>query len=141
MAENVVADVYTEDKQELVLNALHRATFDSKLAALENGIDTPLTREFSDKGVNLSGGEAQKIAIARRDRISKSSYSDAQYKSVLYLDDMPEEDDVKDTWLADKSDFTDDIMAAFLKEEFISTLTTRQKEVFDNKLFPSRINM
>lgn len=65
VAENVVADVYTEDKQERVLNALHQATFDSKLATLENGIDTPLTREFSEKGVNLSGGEAQKIAIAR----------------------------------------------------------------------------
>ena len=65
VAENVAADVYTEDKRELVLNALHQATFDSKLKALENGIDTPLTREFSDKGVNLSGGEAQKIAIAR----------------------------------------------------------------------------
>ena len=65
VAENVVADVYTEDKRELVLSALHQATFDSKLEALENGIDTPLTREFSEKGVNLSGGEAQKIAIAR----------------------------------------------------------------------------
>ena len=29
------------------------------------GIDTHLTREFNDDGVNLSGGEAQKIAIAR----------------------------------------------------------------------------
>ena len=26
---------------------------------------TPLTREFDERGVNLSGGEAQKIAIAR----------------------------------------------------------------------------
>lgn len=65
VAENVIADVYTEDKKKQVLNALHQATFDSKLATLENGIDTPLTREFSEKGVNLSGGEAQKIAIAR----------------------------------------------------------------------------
>ena len=65
VAENVVADIYTEDKRELVLSALRQATFDSKLAALEDGIDTPLTREFSEKGVNLSGGEAQKIAIAR----------------------------------------------------------------------------
>lgn len=48
-----------------MLEALHRATFDDKLAALESGIDTVLTREFDDKGTNLSGGEAQKIAIAR----------------------------------------------------------------------------
>ncbi len=65
VAENVVADIYTDDMRDKVLDALHRSTFDDKLASLENGIDTPLTREFSDKGVNLSGGEAQKIAIAR----------------------------------------------------------------------------
>lgn len=84
--------------------------------------------EVSREIMRLLRAEEKRI---RRDRISKSSYSDVQYRSVLYLDDMPEEDDVKDTWLADKSDFTDDIMVAFLKEEFISTLTTRQKEVFD----------
>ncbi len=65
IAENVIADVYTEDQSERVLSALHKATFDEKLKTLEKGIDTPLTREFSDNGVNLSGGEAQKIAIAR----------------------------------------------------------------------------
>ena len=31
----------------------------------EKGLDTPLTRELDENGVNLSGGEAQKIAIAR----------------------------------------------------------------------------
>ena len=37
----------------------------SKLSALKDGLDTQLTTEFSDDGVNLSGGEAQKTAIAR----------------------------------------------------------------------------
>ncbi|MGN0533818.1 MAG: ABC transporter ATP-binding protein [Eubacterium sp.] len=32
---------------------------------LEKGIDTPLLREFDDEGIMVSGGEAQKIAIAR----------------------------------------------------------------------------
>lgn len=65
VAENVISDVYTKDQHERVLTALHQATFDEKLSHLENGIDTLLTREFSDKGISLSGGEAQKIAIAR----------------------------------------------------------------------------
>ena len=60
-----MAGEYTEEMKEKVLTALHKATFDNKLKTLEKGIDTPLTREFVDDGVNLSGGENQKIAIAR----------------------------------------------------------------------------
>jgi ATP-binding cassette subfamily B protein len=65
IAENVAADIYNHENKEKVLKALHLGTFDGKLESLEKGIDTRLTREFSDEGVNLSGGEAQKIAIAR----------------------------------------------------------------------------
>lgn len=65
IAENVIAGEYTEDMEERVLTALKQSTFDDKLATLKDGINTPLTREFDDNGVNLSGGEAQKIAIAR----------------------------------------------------------------------------
>ncbi len=32
---------------------------------MADGIYTQLTRKFSDDGVNLSGGELQKVAIAR----------------------------------------------------------------------------
>ena len=58
----------TYDEQtdrETVLTALEAAGFSEKLATLEDGIDTSLTREFDPKGTNLSGGESQKIAIAR----------------------------------------------------------------------------
>ena len=46
-------------------NALQKAGFSDKCDELEKGIDTMLTREFDDEGTNLSGGESQKIAIAR----------------------------------------------------------------------------
>ena len=65
IAENVLGDLYTPDKEETVLNALEDSTFGQRLAGLENGISTELTREFFDDGINLSGGENQKIAIAR----------------------------------------------------------------------------
>lgn len=67
IAENVLGDVFdgSAEQEEEVLRALHAATFDDKLAQLPDGIHTLLTREFDDKGVNLSGGESQKIAIAR----------------------------------------------------------------------------
>lgn len=70
VAENVLGDAYDggEEARAAVLSALHKATFDDKLAELEQthcGIDTQLTREFDKNGVNLSGGESQKVAIAR----------------------------------------------------------------------------
>lgn len=65
VAENVLADIYTPDKESVVLDALADSTFGEKLESLPNGIFTELTREFSSEGTELSGGESQKIAIAR----------------------------------------------------------------------------
>ena len=45
--------------------ALVDAGFADRLAAMEKGLDTMLYRDLSEDGVELSGGEAQKIAIAR----------------------------------------------------------------------------
>ncbi len=65
VAENVLCDNFTEDRREDVERALEAVSFTEKLAQLPCGLDTHLTREFNDKGVNLSGGESQKVAIAR----------------------------------------------------------------------------
>lgn len=65
IAENVMMDrIHPEDK-EIVLKSLEKSDFTDKLNFMENGINTMLTREFSKQGENLSGGEAQKVAIAR----------------------------------------------------------------------------
>ena len=48
-----------------VADALNSAGMKQKLFELKDGLDTQLTTEFSSDGVNLSGGEAQKTAIAR----------------------------------------------------------------------------
>ncbi|MBE6603507.1 MAG: ABC transporter ATP-binding protein [Ruminococcaceae bacterium] len=66
VAENVMNGSYHATQDETtVLNALKAADFTEKLSDLADGIHTHLTREFNDKGTNLSGGEAQKVAIAR----------------------------------------------------------------------------
>ncbi|MBE6598994.1 MAG: ABC transporter ATP-binding protein [Ruminococcaceae bacterium] len=65
IGENVLSDTCADADRELVTDALTKATFREKLDSLEKGIDTELTKEFSDEGVNLSGGESQKVAIAR----------------------------------------------------------------------------
>ena len=65
VAENVMGGTYTDADEEAVLSALRAASFEEKLKQLPDGIHSQLTTEFSKEGVGLSGGEAQKIAIAR----------------------------------------------------------------------------
>ena len=45
--------------------ALMDAGFGDRLAAMPRGLDTMLYKDFAEDGVEVSGGEAQKIAIAR----------------------------------------------------------------------------
>ncbi len=66
IAHNVMNGDYDETAhRETVLSALNKSDFTEKLETLSDGIDTHLTREFREDGTNLSGGEAQKVAIAR----------------------------------------------------------------------------
>ena len=65
VAGNVAGGACFAEDRPRVTAALNEATFGDRLAKMDDGIDTPLTREFDERGVNLSGGEAQKIAIAR----------------------------------------------------------------------------
>lgn len=65
IAENVLSGEVHEGDSDRVRDALEKATFGDRLKDLGKGIDTQLTKEFSTDGVNLSGGEAQKVAIAR----------------------------------------------------------------------------
>ncbi len=60
VGENVALD--TEYDEERVWRALELAGFDK---ALPQGLQTILLREFDENGLMLSGGEQQKIAIAR----------------------------------------------------------------------------
>lgn len=60
LGENVALDVDAEENR--VLDALKHSGFNKPL---KNGINSELLREFDDDGVMLSGGEAQKTAIAR----------------------------------------------------------------------------
>jgi len=65
VAENVMNGPFDEKDRDTVLRALEASDFTEKLSTLEKGIDTHLTREFDDHGTTLSGGESQKVVIAR----------------------------------------------------------------------------
>lgn len=66
VAENVLlrGDITDED-QARVREALRESDALERIERLEHGMDTIVTREFDENGVVFSGGEAQKIAIAR----------------------------------------------------------------------------
>ncbi len=67
-----------EASNDTLQNAVSRAGADGVIAELKEGYDTELTRMFDKKGTELSGGQWQKLSLAR------AFYSDAD---ILILDE------------------------------------------------------
>lgn len=66
IAENVLMQkVTTNEQRQKAIQALTLSGIEKQIKKLPNGVDTILTREFDDNGVVLSGGQFQKIAVAR----------------------------------------------------------------------------
>ncbi len=65
MSENIAMMSRDKLDEERVLKSVREAGFDEKVESLIKGIDTPLTKIVEDDGVDLSGGEKQKLALAR----------------------------------------------------------------------------
>lgn len=55
----------TECDGEKLRSAIHKCGLDSRIETLPHGTDTYIMKEFDPDGIELSGGEGQKIAIAR----------------------------------------------------------------------------
>lgn len=63
LGENVAGKV--DYDKGLVVDCLEKAGFHDRLAELKDGTETYLYKDYCKDGVDISGGEAQKIAIAR----------------------------------------------------------------------------
>ncbi|MDE6746822.1 MAG: ABC transporter ATP-binding protein/permease, partial [Oscillospiraceae bacterium] len=63
IAENVASS--DEYDPELVTDCVTRAGLGERLKEMENGIETCLYKDFDEHGVEISGGEAQKLCLAR----------------------------------------------------------------------------
>ncbi len=63
LGQNVAAAVNYDSARAGV--CLDMAGFGQRLNTLPLGLETPLYKEFDERGVQVSGGEAQKIALAR----------------------------------------------------------------------------
>lgn len=63
LGQNISASaVYDSEK---VIECLKKAGFDKRLESLPNDLETFLYKDFDTDGVEISGGEAQKLALAR----------------------------------------------------------------------------
>ena len=92
IAENIVLKEDIESDIFAIKNALEEVGLGAKVQGLESTYYTPLTHNFFDNGVDFSGGERQKLAIARA--IAKdcdlyifdepSSSLDAESENVLF---------------------------------------------------------
>lgn len=63
LGQNVAASVEYDEKS--VTDVLESAGLTERLSNMSKGIQTPLYKDFDEDGVEISGGEAQKIALAR----------------------------------------------------------------------------
>lgn len=63
--ENVLMGRRYENEDELVVRSLKKAGVYEKVQSLPKGIHTMMTKEFEEDGAVLSGGENQKLAVAR----------------------------------------------------------------------------
>lgn len=63
--DNVLMGRHFEDEDRMVIEALQKAGIYDRIQTLPSGIHTMMTKEFDDQGAVLSGGESQKVAVAR----------------------------------------------------------------------------
>ena len=105
--------------------ALADAGFENRLEQLPKGLDTVLYKDLSDAGVEVSGGEAQKIAIAR------ALYKDAPFiildEPTASLDPLAEAE-----IYAKFNEMTADRTAIYISHRLSSCQFCDEIAVFDN---------
>jgi len=63
LGQNVAANVKVDEAK--ATECLEKAGFGERLKSLPKGLDTYLSKDFEEDGIGFSGGEAQKVALAR----------------------------------------------------------------------------
>ena len=65
-ADNIrFGDVSRKESKEDIISAAVSGSADEFIRALPDGYETPLTRVFEENGIELSGGQWQKLSVAR----------------------------------------------------------------------------
>lgn len=63
ISENISMDEETDDQR--IRFSIENSGLSEKITGLEKGLETSLDKQFDEDGIEFSGGEAQKLAIAR----------------------------------------------------------------------------
>lgn len=121
---NNVAGSMTYDR-ERVRKALKDAGFEDRLETMPEGLDTYLYKDFEKKGVEISGGEAQKIAIAR------ALYKDAPF--IILDEPTAALDPIAEAEIYSKfNDIADDRTAIYISHRLSSCKFCDEIAVFQN---------
>ncbi len=100
IAENVLLDSYDPSEEERIKELLAYVGFGDKYERTQRGVTSAVSREFDREGINFSGGEQQKIALART--IARD-YSVVVYdEPASALDPISEYEINKAIWLSSK---------------------------------------
>lgn len=114
VAENIVLNVKKEPHMEKMWNCIRMAGLEQKIKSLPQGADTCLVKEISENGTKLSGGEEQRLLLAR------ALYKDAP---VLVLDEPTAAlDPIAENEIYQKyNEFTKEKTAVFISHRLAST--------------------
>lgn len=63
LGQNIAADIHCDEKK--ALESMDQVSFLDRYKEMPEGLNTYLYKDLSESGIEISGGEAQKIALAR----------------------------------------------------------------------------
>lgn len=124
LKENITFNTLGNDKE--IIMHLDKSGFKDKLEKLEKGIDTVIHRNFDEKGFEPSGGESQKLALAR------ALYKDSP---VVVLDEPTAALDPRAEFemYSKFGEMVTDKMAVFISHRLSSTKFCDRIAVFSNQ--------
>jgi ATP-binding cassette subfamily B protein len=123
LGQNIAADTDVDAKK--ATECIGKAAFSERFKGMSQGLDTYLYKDVSEKGVQISGGEAQKIALARA--LYKDSPIIVLDEPTAALDPIAEEE-----IYGNFSNITDDKTAIYISHRLSSCRFCDEITVFDN---------
>lgn len=123
LGQNVAASALCDTAK--AISCLEKAGFGGRLNSMPDGINTCLYKDFEETGVEISGGEAQKIALAR------ALYKDAPF---IVLDEPTAAlDPIAEFEIYSKfNDIVEDKTAVYISHRLSSCRFCDSIAVFDN---------
>lgn len=123
LGENVASG--TKYDSNKVIDCLKKAGFDEDLNKMDSWLDTYLYKNINEKGVNISGGEAQKIAIAR------ALYKDSPF--IILDEPTASLDPIAEAEIYSRfNEIVEDRTAIYISHRLSSCVFCDEVAVFDN---------